>query len=94
MVFTLIPHYDTLKKDEALEVCIFQIIRNFNLKNFCILCKPVLTGMCWQPLLQGEKRSVCIPTYKVQHLCASVFSVLVFYAVIRERKHTSLFLHE
>ena len=37
---------------------------------------------------------MCIPTYRVQHPRVSVFSVLFFYAVIRERKHASLFLNE
>lgn len=37
-----------------------------------MFCKPVLTCTCWLPLLQGEKRSACIPTYRVQHPCVCV----------------------
>lgn len=59
--------------------------------------KPVLKCTCWLPLLQGEKRSACIPTYRVQHpcvcMCVYIFCT-VFLCCDGERKHASLFLNE
>lgn len=78
MVFTLTPHYDTLKKDEALEVCIFQIIRNFNLKT-SVFCVNLYSQACVGSHCYRERKEVRASPPTKFSICVRLYFLYWFF---------------